>query len=130
MDSDNLVFRTVFVDRDVDAAVLAYAERLQAKRGALFRLFLEAGLAHLARGGALPAARAETAVIRTALLPIAVDERLEGLAWRLRIDKVDLIRALARHGMLAMQATLESQPSPTLTASEPVPSRVKTLWKE
>ena len=130
MDSDNLVFRTVFVDRDVDAAVLAYAERLHAKRGAIFRLFLQAGLAHLERGGALPAARAETAVIRTTLLPIAVDERLEGLAWRLRIDKVDLIRALTRDGMPTIRATLESQPWPAVTASEPVSSRVKTLGKE
>jgi hypothetical protein len=45
-----MVFRSLTLDRDVDRAILTLAAQLGAPAGAIFRLFLEAGLALLRLG--------------------------------------------------------------------------------
>ena len=107
MNTDNLIFSAIFVDRDVDIEVRAHARRLQAKPGSIYRLFLEAGMAKLALGAALPAASVDPPVMRTTYLAIASDERLTGLACRLRIEKSELTRRVTKQGMLAIQAALK-----------------------
>jgi hypothetical protein len=110
VNTDHLIFSTVFLDRDVDIEIRAHARRLQAKPGSIYRLFLEAGLAQLTRGATLPAASTDALVLRTAFLTVASDERLTGLACRLRTDKSELTRRVTKQGMLAIQAALESRP--------------------
>ena len=110
MQSDDTVFRTVFVDREVDRALLAHTERLGASAGSVYRLFLESGLAQLKQGAQLPAADEGAAVLRTAHVGYAADVLLQGKAFRLRLAFDELSRRVTRLGMLAELAEPQRRP--------------------
>lgn len=103
MDTNDLIFRTVFVDRDVDLEVLARAKRLGTSPASVFRSFLEAGLENVRRGKPIPASKLDASVVRTVYISVAADESLSALGCRLGVDKSELLRKVTRQGMLTVQ---------------------------
>lgn len=104
-DSTNFVFRTVYVDTDVDAALKAQAARDGISKGHMFRTYLETGMALAARRRKLPQVddgRDVRLCMRTVFLPPALDEKLEGRAFAMKKSKSDLIRQYLRLGMDAL----------------------------
>jgi len=102
---DNLVFRTVYVDPDVDAALRAQAARDAVSKGQMFRKYLETGMAVSARKRRLPPlvdSRDVRLCMRTVFLHPALDMKLEGRAFVMKISKSDLIRQYLRLGMDAL----------------------------
>ncbi len=106
MNTDDMVFRSVFVDRDVDQAVLAQAKRLGASAGSVYRLFIEAGLARLSQGTPLPAVSSEPAVLRTVHVHCTSDELLKSKAFQLRMAHDELSRRVCTLGWLTIDAAL------------------------
>lgn len=102
-----MVYRSHDIDRDVDAAVRALAERIGARPGAVFRLFLEPGEAQLRRGIALPpSSDVSTVVLRTARIRVDLHERLVGVAQRLKLDDSGLRLRVPRLGVLTVHAAI------------------------
>lgn len=102
---DHLVFRTVYVDHDVDAALRGQAAREGISKGQMFRKYLETGMALGVKGRGLPPlmdSRDTRLCMRTVFLPPAMDTKLEGRAFRMRTAKTDLIRQYLRMGMDAL----------------------------
>lgn len=106
MTLDHSIFRSVFVEPEVDKAVLAHAKRMGGTAGTAYRLFLEAGLHQVACGVPLPAAVDITPVLRTCNIRVDIDQRLQGLAYRLRVPQAQLGMRVARLGMRAIRAAL------------------------
>jgi len=106
MSTDNMVFRTVLVDRGVDQAVLAHSRRLGASAGSVYRLFLEAGLARLNQGMPLPAISNDPTVLRTVHVLCASDELLQSKAVQLRMAHEQLSRRVCKLGWLTIDAAL------------------------
>jgi hypothetical protein len=103
---NDLVFRTVYVDPDVDAALRGQAAREGVSKGQMFRKYLETGMALGAKGRRLPAlvdSRDTRLCMRTVFLPPALDTTLEGRAFTMKAPKSDLIRQYLRMGMAALQ---------------------------
>jgi len=101
----NLVFRTVYVDPDVDAALRGQAAREGISKGQMFRKYLETGMALGAKGRRLPPlmdSRGTRLCMRTVFLPPALDTKLEGRAFVMKTAKTDLIRQYLRLGMSAL----------------------------
>lgn len=99
-----MTFRSVYVDRDVDAAVLARATRVGVTAGSVYRSFLEAGLAQLSLGAHLPEAPPDSvAVLRTCYVQCRSDDKLAALAIRQRQDLSELSRRVTRLGMVTIQ---------------------------
>lgn len=104
---DAMVYRSHDIDRDVDAAVRALAERIGARPGAVFRLFLEPGEAQLRRGIALPpSSDVSTVVLRTTCIRTGLHERLMRVVHRLKLDDSDLRLRVERLAMLTVHAAI------------------------
>jgi hypothetical protein len=102
MSSDDLVFRTVFVDLDVDQHILVEAKRTGESAGSVYRRYIEIGLAQLESGAPLLARLVDCpSVMRTTHVQITADEVLTALSCRLNTEKGELARRVARQGMLA-----------------------------
>jgi hypothetical protein len=101
-----MVFRSHYVDPDVDRALRAHAAQLGATAGSVFRHYLDAGLAQHAMGADLPPAPAKDVVfaLRTADIRVRVDEQLWVMALSLRMKRGELADGLVRLGMVAIQA--------------------------
>lgn len=102
---EGLVFRTVYVDPDVDAALRKQAVEEGLSKGKMFRRYLETGVALAARRRKLPPlvdSRDTRLCMRTVFLPYALDEKLEGRSILMKKSKTDLIRHYLRLGMDAM----------------------------
>lgn len=105
--SDDLVFRTVYVDPDVDAALRMQAAEDGLPKGKMFRRYLETGMALAAKGRkrpAVPSAKDTRLCMRTVFLPSAVDAALARRALALKTSKMDLIRQYLKMGMGALGA--------------------------
>jgi hypothetical protein len=110
---DNLVFRTVYVDADVDAALRGQAAQEGVSKGQMFRKYLETGMALGAKGRRLPAlvdSRDTRLCMRTVFLPPAWDAKLEGRAFMMKTPKTDLIRQYLRMGMDALAKSKTKRP--------------------
>lgn len=103
MDREGMVFKSVFVDPEVDRAVFAYARRVRTTKASVYRLFVDAGLTQLAAGASLPPARNVVSIMRTVDLSIDVDESLRILAFDLRIDWSQLVQRLTQLGMHSIE---------------------------
>lgn len=104
-----MFFRSVFVDRDVDQAVVMHAKAVGATPASVYRRFLETGLAELGRGVPLPAAQeGQGLALRTVYVSVEADEKLTSMAFHMRIEKADLSCRAARLGMLVTNATFDS----------------------
>jgi len=102
---DNLVFRTVYVDPDVDAALRGQAAQEGVSKGQMFRKYLETGVALATKGRRLPQlvdSRDTRLCMRTVFLPPALDTKLEGRAFVMKTAKTDLMRQYLRLGMNAL----------------------------
>ena len=105
MDTSELVFRSVYVDHDVDRTVIAHAKRLGVPSGAVFRMVLDAGLAQLSTQACLPAAKDEVSVLRTVSIRYEVAEAVRMLEYRHSTDRGTLAQRLTRLGMRFLETT-------------------------
>ena len=71
MTAEKLVFRSIYVDRDVDEALRAHAERMGASKGKMFRTYLRTGMAKSRGGlsGAVLPSNGSRLAARTVYLP-------------------------------------------------------------
>lgn len=102
---DDLVFRTVYVDPDVDVALRRQAAEDGLPKGTMFRRYLETGMALAAKGRKrppVPPAKETRLCMRAVFLPSVVDATLNGRARTLKTSKTDLIRQYLRLGMDAL----------------------------
>lgn len=102
MSDGGLVFRTVYVDADVDSALLAQAARDGISKGRMFRHYLEVGMALAAKGTQRPTLPDSAAIrlrMRTVYLHFAVDEALAARSWQLKVSKSYLTRQYLAMGM-------------------------------
>lgn len=102
MPSDNMVFRSVYVDHEVDAALRAQAAEEGVSKGEMFRRYLLKGMRLKRATTRLLDAKVSLSV-RTVYLPVEVDEELRALAFQLRTSKSDLIRKYLFAGMASME---------------------------
>ena len=103
-----MVFCSQTLNHDVDRAVLALAARLGASAGAVFRLFLEAGLAQLKLGVPLPPKVEESAlVLRTIYIRVECDLALQGIAHHRRIEGWELGARVLRLGFDSLAPLLD-----------------------
>jgi hypothetical protein len=104
MDSEQMVFRTVYVDPDVDAALRAKAASEGLGKGLMFRRFLAAGLKKN-RGRTLQSGRDDTILsMRAVYVPVELEARVTVLAFKSRMGKTEVIRQLLRLGHKALAA--------------------------
>lgn len=103
-----MVFRSQMLNHDVDRAILALAVRLRAPAGAIFRLFLETGLAQLKLGTPLPPQVEEASlVLRTVHIPVESDVAVEGISIRQGIERWELVARVVRLGMATLESPLD-----------------------
>lgn len=102
MNTDDTVFRSVYVDPEVDRAVFARAESRGQKKTAVYLEFLAVGLAQFTAGAPLPRARRVVPILRAVGLDMEVDEQLRVLAFDLGIEKTELGQRLTQLGMRAI----------------------------
>jgi len=104
LDTRSLVFKSLPVDRDVDAGLRSFANHFQATRGATFRLCVESGLAQLELGRELPPPSTDpVSALRAAYIHFDAEERLRVLAFQMRVDHSDLRQRILRLGLLTLQ---------------------------
>lgn len=104
MESERLVFRTVYVDPDVDAALRAKAASEGIGKGLMFRRFLAAGL-RKNRGRKLSPGRDDTILaMRAVYVPVDLEGRVSVLAFKSRMGKTAVIRQLLRLGHEVLRA--------------------------
>ena len=97
-----MVFRSVFVDPDIDKALVAQAEREGIQKGVVFLRYLDKGMELARAGQPLPVVEANiTLALRTVHVPYRTDEQLRVDAFHLRISKMDILRMYLRMGMEA-----------------------------
>jgi hypothetical protein len=105
MTVEKLVFRSIYVDRDIDEALRAHAERIGTSKGQMFRTYLRTEMAK-SKGGlcgkALPGKGSRLAA-RTVYLPAGLDADLRSMAFDLHAPENDLVRELLRIGMSALR---------------------------
>lgn len=107
MDTGDMVFRSQTLNHDVDRAVLALAAHLKAPAGAVFRLFLEAGLMQLKLGVPLPPMLEEASlVLRTVSIRVESDIALEAIALHGRIERWELVARVLRLGFEALESSM------------------------
>ena len=97
-----MVFRTVYMDHEVDRALRAQAAETGVQKGQMFRIYLAKGM-HTPGATKLPLGDGVSLSVRSVLLPESVDDNLRGLSFSLRIPKSELIRKFLYAGMGAMQ---------------------------
>jgi hypothetical protein len=103
MTTEKLVFRSIYVDRDVDEALRAHAERIGASKGKMFRTYLRTGMAKYRGGlsGAVLPGNESRLAARTVYLPAELDADLRSMAFDLHATENDLVRTFLRIGMSA-----------------------------
>jgi hypothetical protein len=98
-----MVWRSVIIEPEVDVAVRGFGVRHGIGSAAVFRLFLDSGIAQAMRGARLPAIKEkEVQALRTLYINIAVDDELCRQSYDRRISKRELTTRLARLGMVAV----------------------------
>jgi hypothetical protein len=108
LNTEDMVFRSQTLNHDVDRAILALAVRLRTPAGAVFRLFLEAGLAQLRLGAPLPRQVEEPSlVLRTVHIRVESDLALEAISLRRRIERWELVARVLRLGMTTLDSSLD-----------------------
>ena len=106
MDSERLVFRTIYVDPEVDASLRAKAASEGISKGLMFRRFLEAGLARAnrSRTNLVPLKDDVRLAMRSVNVPVALDGRVSTLAFKNRMGWCATVRQLLRLGCEALRA--------------------------
>jgi hypothetical protein len=102
MDSEQMVFRTIYVDLDVDAALRAKADSERIGKGLMFRQFLAAGLRKNRGRKLLPERDGTRLMMRAAYVPVDLDGRVRALAFKSRMGTTAAIRQLLRLGHEAL----------------------------
>ncbi|MBV8034326.1 hypothetical protein [Roseateles sp.] len=102
MTTDKMVFRSVYVDPDVDQALRAQAAESGVSKGEMFRTYLAKGM-RSKRAAGMQLDAGVTLAMRTVYLPAEVDDELRTRAFMLRTTKSDLIRKYLWAGMTALQ---------------------------
>ena len=97
MNTDGLVFRSVYIDTDVDQTLHAAAVAEGVSKARMYLRYLARGLA-LADAGAHRPDLADGVPIcmRSAYLPVALDETLRVQAYKLRTTQMALMRQYTR----------------------------------
>ena len=105
LDTRSLVFKSLPIDRDVDAALRSFANHFQATRGATFRLCVESGLAQLELGAELPPPSTADSVsaLRAAHKGRGAAPLRRSGAFQMRLDHADLRQRILRLGLLTLQ---------------------------
>lgn len=104
MDSERLVFRTIYVDPEVDLALRATAASEGIGKGLMFRRFLAAGL-RKNRGRKLQPGRDDTILaMRAVYVPVDLEGRVSALAFKNRMGWCATVRQLLRMGEEALRA--------------------------
>lgn len=122
MKQDDTVFKSVYVDPQVDRAVFAHAQRLGTSKDDVYRRFLDVGLAQFASGASLPRARKVVPMLRAVGIHVDVDERLRVLAFNLRLDRSKLVQRLTQLGLRAIEATTGAAAAQGTTPSTSAPA--------
>jgi len=115
MTAERMVFRSVYVDHSVDAALKAQAAEDGVAKGEMFRRYLMRGM-RLKRAATLRLEAGVSLSVRTVYLPVEVDEELRARAFALRTTKSDLIRKYLAAGMKAFQASAARKASRSTAA--------------
>jgi len=101
----DLVFRSICVDLDVDAALRAQAAKEGISKGEMCRRYLRAGLARMNKVSPIPPAPREVSLgMRTVYLAADMDVAVRRLAREARALQTDVIRHAMRTGMKALEA--------------------------
>jgi hypothetical protein len=106
VDTRDMIFRSVYVDPDVDRTLRQQAKQAGTPASEMFRRYLQRGMTEFregARRAALPKGNAPLA-LRTVFVPVDVDEELRVQAFHLRTSKSKLMRQVLWMGMLALHA--------------------------
>ena len=99
------VFRSIYVDMDVDAALRARAVKDGVSKGEMCRLYLKAGLARMDKASPISAAPQGVSLgMRAVYLAADMDAAVRGLAREARALQSDVIRHAMRSGMDALEA--------------------------
>lgn len=100
-----MVFRSVYVDPDVDAAVVADAREGKVSKGEMFRRYLRAGIACVEQGEVPePLARDVTLAMRSVYLSVDIDEWLRARAFAVKTGQSQVLRQVVRLGMKTLRA--------------------------
>lgn len=100
-----LVFRSIYVDMDVDAKLRAQAAEDGVSKGEMCRRYLRAGLARMNKVSPIPAAPKDVSLgMRTVYLAADMDAAVRSLAREARALQTDVIRCAMRRGMKALDA--------------------------
>jgi len=105
MEPENLVFRSIYVDSEVDRALLALADAEGIGRGLMFRRFLAAGLKRNRGRKVLPGREGTTLAMRAVYIPVDLYGRVTALAFKSRMGRTAVIRQLLRLGCEALKPT-------------------------
>lgn len=93
-----MVWRSVYLDPDVDAQLRAQADSEGVKQGEMFRRYLARGMELASDGAALPVLEDVPVALRTTYLSFSVTETLRVQAYRLRTSQMALMRQYTRLG--------------------------------
>lgn len=100
-----LVFRSIYVDMDVDTALRAQAVKDGVSKGEMCRRYLRAGLARMNKASPIqPAPKGVSLGMRAVYLAADMDVAVRRLAREARALQTDVIRHAMRTGMKALEA--------------------------
>ena len=112
MTKDRMVYRSFYVDPDVDDRLKEQAAQLGLSKGEMCRRYLHLGIAAMQANGELAELpRTEPRLrVRGAYFLADVDSLLRSQVFELRTSMNNLIRRYLRTGMVVMQAPSQDQP--------------------
>lgn len=93
--ADPLVFRSIYVDHDLDAAVRARAAAERLSNGEMLRRCLRQGLGRHRQQPSESAPR-DRLLARSVFLPLELDKALKARAYDIRVRENELVRQLLR----------------------------------
>ena len=98
MHTEGMVWRSVYIDPDVDEQLRAQAKAEGVRQEEMFRRYLSRGMELASAGAARPVLADVPVALRTAYLPYQVTETLRVQSYRLGTSTMDLMRQYTRLG--------------------------------
>lgn len=100
-----LVFRSIYVDMDVDEKLRAQAAKEGVSKGEMCRRYLRAGLVRMNKASPIPAAPKGVSLgMRAVYLAADMDTAVRSLAREARALQTDVIRCALRRGMKLLES--------------------------